>query len=1022
MSQMAGAVLSARLRRWGRRQVAVLAALAVAVVVPVLIETSTRITTDATLGRALADLPVGTRTAIVSFNGFLDPDELTDLDRLVRQRLPDLTTGQVRRQLEYRTLSDNAGTDFVLAASDALGEAVHLVSGRMPTGCTARRCEVVEIVPGTGEFASATPDVEDLGLVVVGTVERADPLLLSGTFDPGPELPLLLADGVQAAAQVQALELIGRSYGWVATLDRTVILAGGEQNWSERIAAVADQVGRARPGTALTVPEREVGAELERAHASARRFGLLAAGCGLLLLGVALIGGAALRPDTLRFAEALRRRGLDPVRIHLVLALEALALVALAAVLGLGAGALLSAPLLGAAGLPVGSGVRAALSGAAGWVAGLLALAYALFVLVLRPDASRSPTDPRTAWRALTWGTLACLGGLALVVSRGDADPIGDRQDPLLILLPVLVLLAAALAAARFWPALLWALTRWLPRRAVGTRLAVAGITTRPLLAASCLALLVAAIGATGFAASYRATLRQGAEDQAAFTVPTDARITTGADLHPVLSTATVADYAATTPGAIAIPVARQTGSLAVGTGRTEPVQLVGIDPDGLTRVHRWSAVVGADRPAQVAAAIAATEPDPGLALPTGRRLSLLLTRDLPAVEVIAELRADDGRERSLRLVADGRALTGDLPSGSGWSLSALSIGEPEWASNRRQHQLGESTTTATIPAGTIGWGEVSVDGSALEHPWTDWNGPGMRIGKDGSTAVLDYRLTASTVEVWASAALAGTAGSPAAIAVLADQETAAQSPTLTLTVAGQDLRVRVVAVAPRFPTVSGRFVVADLAALAPALSRISPGTGQPGEIWLALPGSGDDVDFAAGPGQASAGQVRAALAQAPFAGPALAWSAELEQSLRTDPVAEGAQRVLFLSALATLAVALVAVVLLTVAERTEDAAQFQAWEADGVRPGMLRRVLWIRAVLITLAAVPAGAAAGLGLGAATARLVRATAGAQVPQPPLVPVLGADVAVPLVLGAGLLALGAAGVFALGSFRQEQSPW
>jgi hypothetical protein len=232
---------------------------------------------------------------------------------------------------------------------------------------------------------------------------------------------------------------------------------------------------------------------------------------------------------------------------------------------------------------------------------------------------------------------------------------------------------------------------------------------------------------------------------------------------------------------------------------------------------------------------------------------------------------------------------------------------------------------------------------------------------------------------------------------VAADPVTAAQSPTLTLTVAGRSVTARVVATLPRFPTVSGRFVLADVAALGPLFSRLTPGSGQPGEIWLTWKGSRVDLPD----------------------GVSARWSADVERGLRTDPVAEGAERVLFLAALATLIVALAGVVLLVVGERTEDAAEFLTWEAGGVRPGVLRRALWGRAVLIVTVAVPAGVLAGLLLTVLTARLVRLTAGARVPQPPLVPVVGAMTAIPLVLGAFAIALAAAGLVALASFREAE---
>ncbi|GLY27105.1 hypothetical protein [Kineosporia sp. NBRC 101731] len=1007
MGPVAGSLVLGRLAAARGRQAAVLIALAVAVLIPVLIGASTQITADAALGRALQRLPVGERSAIVSFNGFLTPDELAAMDRLSRDRLADLTQGPVRRQLVHRTLSDGSGVDFVLAATDGLAGAVRLVSGRMPAGCTPQRCEVVEIEATTGDLAGAQPRVADLGLVVVGTVRRSDPLLLSGTFGIDGRTPVLLADGVGPVTGVSAFSAIGHSYGWVGELDRSVISARGVQGWIGVVDAAADALVRGRPGTILTVPESGVAAELDRADASASRFSLLAGGCGLLLLGAAMIGGAALRPDVLRFAEALRRRGLGPVRIRVVVLGEALVLVVAAGLVGLGLGAGAAGVLLADAGLLTRAAVGEALVSALPMVIGLLAAAFALLAIVLRPGAANEPA----AWRAVTGSAAGALAALVLIASRGSAD--SSRPDSLLVALPALLLLSAALLAARTWPWLVRAVLRLLPRRAVAARLAVTGIAGRPLIAASCLALLVAAIGATGFAASYRATLDRGALDQAAFAVPTDVRVTSGS--RPVLAEASLADYARLAPGSTVVPVLRQAGSLKVGAGRTDVIQFVGTDPAALTGIRRWSAVVGDPDPRAVAGRIDVAKASAGLGLPAGSVMKIALRRELPDVLVIAWLRAADGRESAVHLASKDDVLVGELPAGR-WSLASLAVSQDEGAGTRRQHRLGESASTAEIPSGVIGLGSVTVDGAAVDNPWGAWNGEGLTIAPGGAWADFTYRITAASAFVWSTPIPAGAPGSSVPLRVAADPVTAAQSSTLTLTLAGQSVTAQVVATLPRFPTVSGRFVLADADGLGPLFSRLTPGAGQPGEIWLGLP---DLPDL---PDSGTTDEVRTAFAAAPFDGVTAQWSAGVARDLRTDPVAQGAQRVLFLAALATLAVALAAVVLLVVGERTEDAAEFLTWEAGGLRPGLLRRALWGRAVLIVVVAVPAGVVAGLALTVLTARLVRLTAGAGVPQPPLVPVVGAGTAIPLVLGAFVVALAVAAGVALTSFREEEPRW
>jgi ABC-type antimicrobial peptide transport system permease subunit len=125
----------------------------------------------------------------------------------------------------------------------------------------------------------------------------------------------------------------------------------------------------------------------------------------------------------------------------------------------------------------------------------------------------------------------------------------------------------------------------------------------------------------------------------------------------------------------------------------------------------------------------------------------------------------------------------------------------------------------------------------------------------------------------------------------------------------------------------------------------------------------------------------------------------------------------LVLTAVLTLLVALAALVLLVVGERFEDSDELYTWEANGVAPGALRQALWIRAVLVTVLAVPLGVLGGLILTRLTARLVDVTAGAQHSQPPLVPVTGLETALPAVLIGLIVALAAAGLVALTSFRE-----
>ncbi len=133
--------------------------------------------------------------------------------------------------------------------------------------------------------------------------------------------------------------------------------------------------------------------------------------------------------------------------------------------------------------------------------------------------------------------------------------------------------------------------------------------------------------------------------------------------------------------------------------------------------------------------------------------------------------------------------------------------------------------------------------------------------------------------------------------------------------------------------------------------------------------------------------------------------------------MARGAAGLLVVSAVLALAVAVLAVVLLVVADRRDEAAELYAWESDGVAPHTLRSSLFVRALAVVLLALPAGLVLGLLLARATAAIVTVTAVGTTPHPPLALSVG-PAWVAAVLGAGLVvALASAAVVSAGSLRE-----
>lgn len=1010
------ALLGARARHAGARWLIVAGTLALAAAVPVVTATLTSTTADAALRRGLESVAPGDRSVVATFNGLFDETAFADADVAVRQLLPRLTTDEPRRQMLFRELADLRGETFLLGAADDLAHAVRVVEGRLPRTCTPTHCEVVQLE--TGSVTTPTLKVPTgLDVVVVGRVVRADPYLLSGSFDPGPEVAILLADGVLPASRLEPLLLRQRSYGWVAPIDLATLRDQGVGAWTSTAAQVSGDLLRANTRLVLLTPDATIRAEISRAGTSTGRFAVLGGATAIVLLGAAVVGGTALRRDHQSFTNALRRRGAGRRVLRLLLIGEVGLAAFAGATLGLGLGILASVAIARPPGPPTGSTVSAAVGTALPAVIVLTLVASLLLAGTLRLN----PPGPgavgrRSLNRALEAAVLTLAGVAVLLLARGGVSTAGSRAgDPALAALPALVLVCAGLLMARLWPDCARLAMRLLPRRDVAARIGITAVAGRPLRPAATAGLLVAAIGAATFAGGYAATLHEGAADQAAFAVPLDVTLTTGQEPARPLDVATAAVLSRAAGGAEAFAALHATGSLRTGTDAASPVTMIGVDPGALPRVNRWAAVTGSrDSPESLAAALRGTPAAPyGMAVPDG---SDRLVIDGPGpgrgIEVIAFVKDTRGRETGVTLRAEVSAgapgLVGDLPDGDGRRVVAVTVRQTIDAATHTQHALGESERDLDAPSGTLSLGSVTFGSpaghSAVEEPWTGWTAAGLTV-LDGRHARLDYRIATGAVHLRPPGDVAGL-GSP--LPAVTDRATAATARDDVATVVrdGQPISIRVVAVLDRFPTIaSGPFVIADVTSLGRILDTTRPGTGQPDELWLAARRNGGSPRLT-DPVALNRLDVRE--------------RAVVEQRLRADPVARGATAVLAFGAALTLLVGAAALVLLVVTERRDDAAQTYAWEADGVAPGVLRRSLWWRATMVAVPALVIGLAAGLLLNLLTARLVAVTATAMTPHPPLVASTGGAWGAVAVLAVLLLALGLSALVA-GSTLREPLP-
>jgi hypothetical protein len=212
----------------------------------------------------------------------------------------------------------------------------------------------------------------------------------------------------------------------------------------------------------------------------------------------------------------------------------------------------------------------------------------------------------------------------------------------------------------------------------------------------------------------------------------------------------------------------------------------------------------------------------------------------------------------------------------------------------------------------------------------------------------------------------------------------------LPLRIAGEQVVASVAAVADHFPGASEDFVVADRLLLGTALNAAHPGVAVANEVWLGA-ATGQERE-----------QLAATLSRSPYDVLAVESRADLERSLRDDPLARGTLLTLLAAALVALGLALVGVLLGVVSDVRDERGELDDLEIQGARPALLRRVVRLRSLVVVTVGLVGGLVTAALLGFLVVDLVAVTADARATALPLStaitwPVLAAA------LGVGLLA-------------------
>ena len=517
--------------------------LAVATAVLAAVLAGVTIATDRSTAQAVERIPAASRAVRAAWFGVPAGagEAQPALEREVREALAALPLEGPTPLVLVRE-STVAGKFVGLAAVDRLAPHVILRSGRLPRACTLARCEVLRL-RGRG----ALPFARGLRLVQVGTAtlrsrqlfgdfleptdnatadaELAPALRQSGRYHRPAPAPLVVAEGVAALAASPALSRTYRSYAWVWPL-----ASGSPRLW--QVDEVNGLVERARAALAVSsgsfavsAPEEELRAAQRTAAVAGRRLLLVGGEAAALLLAFAVLAARGMRRDLDDARRRLTWYGARTWQLALLTGVES-ALVAAAGVLvGWVVGGAVGVVAARLAGAPARRVLEHSVTSPAG-----LALALAVIlvttgliaVAVSLPsrDGARLGVPELVGLAALLVVAVALLGGAA------DEDRLarGEGTALLLLLLPGLVALVAAIAVARLFPPLArLAADRW--RGPLSARLAAVGLARAPGAVVITVAFLTIAFALALLAEGYRATLARAERERAAFEVPLDVSV-----------------------------------------------------------------------------------------------------------------------------------------------------------------------------------------------------------------------------------------------------------------------------------------------------------------------------------------------------------------------------------------------------------------------------------------------------------------------------------------------------------------
>ena len=943
---------------------------------------------DRALSRDLQQLDPAQRVLRASWGGV--PGQTSErfpmLDSVATQALGKLAHRPPFATAVFRE-STIGGAITDLTAIEGIRNWVRLRSGRYPRPCTRSRCELIE-VGGHG----AVPSNPKLHLVVVGKGTLVSDLALgsdvgqklnaaveqAATYHAAKAVPILVANGVSALAAAPFTSALYRAYSWIVPLQRGDVHAWSVGSFQSRVTQAQSELESASEFFGLEAPTDAVQAASDSSTVAGRRLLLIGGEAAALLLAFALLAAASGSRRNQAAMQRLTWLGASGSQRGLVFAAEAVAIALAGTIVGWAVGAAIAAAIADAAGSPAGAVLQHSVLSWAGIAAAAGLAAAATLVLLLSLWRPRRRVGPFTI-TAIDVAAIGALVAVVLALVRGSADSASIAQERgtgvFLLLLPGLVAFVAAVVGVRLLPPILRLLERSTRGSVVPLRLAAVSLARNPGRSAIAVSFLIVSIGLAAFAGAYRSTLTRNQADEAAYTVPLTATLqedfTQG--VYP-LDAAPLAAFGKLGRDVTGYPVTRVQGD-ASGGGQLGTTVL-GVPAAALTKL-RWRDDFAASSPARLASLVRPRRPVAiaGLRIPPGtERLELPVQVKGDGVAISASIQNDEGdfdqvefgpvRSGYFGASGSSRVLTARLPrDAAGALLTGFALDLPTTGTRVYVPQISGTLALGRLRAVGPGVSKTLAGIRRLDRRQRSPSGP----AQTGATQIR-YVITPTLqtrfrprepsdggpIPVIASPNLAAAAGPGGVVPVQ---------------IVDQQFLVKVVGVAQRFPTLTGSFVVADESWLLGVLNGAVPGSGQIEEVW---------VD-----GRHDPGGVDQALTQAPFNVLTLQTYSGAVAALAADPLSHGTLVTLGAAAIVALLLALGGLLLAVISDLRDERGELHELEAQGASPTDLRRLLRLRALVVATVGVAGGLATGAVLSTLVVSVVRLTAGADTPVPPL---------------------------------------